>query len=359
MSTRQKPLAVPHTSKEVQPQGSLEKLCVQEDFRFLKIVAEGRFSKIVLVRKDTDKMALKAISSESATYEDFKREMDYNYFLSPHPNIITSYNVPFILDNLFVFVQEYAPYGPLSKFVLGGKRAGIGLLEPQVKTMAQQVASALEFMHSLNLVHGCVTLDNILVVGPNLSSFKLSDFGSTRPVGSLVKKTEITSSCIYPPEISQILPQEKYYMYTSLDVWQVGILIVQCLTGCDPWQEADITDPFYCQFSDWHKKKSIRVPDLFKVFSPRLVRLMKRLLEPKSTKRCEIKEVNKYLSDKWICRECGLGSSRTSLQKSESSVSRMSRKSSTRSIRQRNGPLKSSSSVRIVKFNDNSVYVEQ
>ena len=203
-------------------------------------------------------------------------------------------------------------------------------------------------------------MDNILVVAPSLSSIKLGDFGSTRSVGSLVKKTELIQSCFQPPEVCQILPQEKYYMYTSLDVWQIGILLVQCLTGCDPWQEADITDPYFCEYCDWHKKKTIRIPELFKGFSPRLIRLMKRLLEPKSTKRCEIKEVSKYLEDKWIHRESGLGSSRTSLQKSESSVSRMSRKSSSRSIRQQrnSGPLKSSSSVRIAKFNtDNCVLV--
>lgn len=49
--------------------------------------------------------------------------------------------------------------------------------------VARQLSSALEFLHSKQLVHRDIKLENILVFAPDLSTIKLCDFGETRKEG--------------------------------------------------------------------------------------------------------------------------------------------------------------------------------
>jgi serine/threonine protein kinase len=95
---------------------------------------------------------------------------------------------------------------------------------------------------------------------------------------------------------------ESYYVYKSSDVWQMGMLIYLMLSGgVEPWQSADdISDPVFSEWVQWLRRKNLRVPDPFQIFTPRLLRLFKRLFEPKPKKRSDAKEVLKYLEDEWI-----------------------------------------------------------
>lgn len=52
----------------------------------------------------------------------------------------------------------------------------------------EQIASALEHLHSRDLVHRDVKLDNVLVLRSDFSRVKLCDFGETRRAGTLVTR---------------------------------------------------------------------------------------------------------------------------------------------------------------------------
>lgn len=51
---------------------------------------------------------------------DFNREYNYSFFLSPHPNIVDSYEGMFVdkKQDAFFFVQEYCPCGSLREAVM-------------------------------------------------------------------------------------------------------------------------------------------------------------------------------------------------------------------------------------------------
>lgn len=76
--------------------------------------------------------------------------------------------------------------------------------------------------------------------------------------------------------------------------------LTQLLTRRFPWEKADITDSRFNEFLDWQKRKTTRTPREFKRFTPRLLRMMRRLMEPKPTKRYPVTEVNKYYGDRWL-----------------------------------------------------------
>lgn len=64
-------------------------------------------------------MALKAVPKATTTLKDFLIEFHYSYFLSPHSNILDTYDVAFETREHYYFAQEVAPFGDLAQVVAG------------------------------------------------------------------------------------------------------------------------------------------------------------------------------------------------------------------------------------------------
>ncbi|KAJ8910284.1 hypothetical protein NQ315_016101 [Exocentrus adspersus] len=285
-----------------------------DEFDILQIVGEGWFGKILLVEhKATDtEMVLKALPKPYTSIKDFYREFHYGLHLGVHKNIITAYDVAFETAGFYVFSQEYAPLGDLTSNV---SENGIG--ELHTKRVAKQLAAALEHIHSRDLVHRDVKLDNILVFKSDFSRIKLCDFGETRRVGSVVlRRNEWLPYAA--PEILLIPTDGSYMANTAHDVWQFGIVIFVCLTGCLPWQKAALDDPRYMRYLSWQNSTIPikRQPKLFKLVSSKAQRLFKKYLEPKPEKRpAGLAEVHRFLDDRWMSK--GMEKSNETLKEDE------------------------------------------
>ena len=131
-------------------------------------------------------------------------------------------------------------------------------------------------------------MDNVLVFTSDYSLVKLTDFGSTRKAGTLVRRRhELLPYC--PPEVAEAVYNEGYHVTTGQDVWQFGILLYVLLTGSLPWQKADeTTDRLYAPFYAWQQRRTSKVAPKFKEFTARLQRLFRRLLDPKEETRVPI-----------------------------------------------------------------------
>lgn len=78
-----------------------------------------------------------------------------------------------------------------------------GIGELHTKRVAKQLSAALEHLHTRDLVHRDVKLDNILVFKSDFSRIKLCDFGETRRTGSVVlRRNEWLPYA--PPEVLQV-----------------------------------------------------------------------------------------------------------------------------------------------------------
>lgn len=81
------------------------------------------------------------------------------------------------------------------------------------------------------------------------------------------------------------------------------------------------------------------MPEMFQIFTPRFLRLLKRIMEPKPNKRSKVSEITKYLSDDWLLKGSA-AARRTSLERHESNATSKSgqrqrlycKKRSTRSL---------------------------
>ncbi|KAF3429134.1 hypothetical protein E2986_03003 [Frieseomelitta varia] len=279
----------------------LEKVNLIDEFDILQIVGEGWFGKILLTehRSTQTEMVLKALPKAYTGISDFFREFHYGLHLAAHKNIITTYDVAFETAGFYVFSQEYAPLGDLTSNV-----TETGLGELHAKRVARQLAAAVHHIHSRELVHRDIKLDNILVFRSDFSRIKLCDFGETRRINTVVRRHNEWLP-YSPPEVLQIDTDETYKALTSHDVWQFGIVLFVCLTGCLPWQKAALDDPRYTRYQNWHNAtlNIAKKPKLFQLISSRAQRMFKRLLDPKAEKRpVSVLEVNKYLEDRWLAK---------------------------------------------------------
>ncbi|XP_024083361.1 serine/threonine-protein kinase SBK1 isoform X2 [Cimex lectularius] len=246
-------------------------------------------------------MVLKALPKPYVTIKDFFREFHYGLQLAAHKNIITTYDVAFETAGFYVFSQEYAPLGDLTSNI---SETGIG--EIHSKKVAKQLAAGLDYIHAHDLVHRDVKLDNILVFKSDFSRIKLCDFGETRRARTPVMRRNewIPYS---PPEVLATPVDVEYKCETCHDVWQFGIVIFVCLTGCLPWQKAAMDDPRYARYLYWHGSagvlQPVRKPKLFKMLSSKAQRWFRKLLEPKAEKRPPaVCELSRYLEERWLAK---------------------------------------------------------
>lgn len=84
-----------------------------------------------------------------------------------------------------------------------------GLGELHAKRVARQLAAAVHHIHSRELVHRDIKLDNVLVFRSDFSRIKLCDFGETRRVNTVVRRHNEWLP-YSPPEVLQIDTDETY-----------------------------------------------------------------------------------------------------------------------------------------------------
>ncbi|XP_059226217.1 serine/threonine-protein kinase par-1 [Stomoxys calcitrans] len=283
-------------------QFELEKIQLIDEFDILQIVGEGWFGKILLVehRASQTEMVLKAVPKPYVSLKDFYREFHYGLHLGIHRNIVTTYDVAFETAGFYVFTQEYAPLGDLTSNVTD---TGVG--ELYSKRVAKQIGSALDYMHSKDIVHRDVKLDNVLIYRSDFTRIKLCDFGESYQTGTIVERRNEWLP-YSPPEVLEIKPEGTYKADPSHDVWQFGIVIFVCLTGCLPWQKAASDDPRYMRYLIWQNSMMLairRTPKLFKLLTSRAQRMFKRFLEPRADRRPKnLSDLTKFLDDRWLAK---------------------------------------------------------
>ncbi|XP_068211282.1 serine/threonine-protein kinase SBK1-like [Palaemon carinicauda] len=271
---------------------------LSDHYDIITILNHGRMGNVIYLAADRstgEEVVLKAICRDMCRRREVQREYHYASHFN-HPNLAVATSRLFQTDLYLVYPMEYAPFGDL-----GSLLRSKAIEEVRARWVAEQVASGLTYLHSFQLVHGNLVPENILIFKPNLSLVKITDFGSTCRGGAYVRR-RISAGAYNPPELCSGDGSEGYYTGTSLDSWALGILIIHCLTGVQPWVTSNVNDQEYAAFRNWQRVKSTRVPRPFKRFTVRLLRLLRRLLEPRGWSRYATKEVFKYLEDDWVIK---------------------------------------------------------
>ncbi|WP_159786136.1 serine/threonine-protein kinase [Sodalinema gerasimenkoae] len=146
-----------------------------------------------------------------------------------HPHLIRSHTAGesgFNNIELLYLVMEQAEYSLQDRLERGQ------LSVSETKTLIRQVAAGLDYLHRQNKVHRDLKPGNVLWSN---GSWKLSDFGLIRSLGnrSYAQTSNPIGTIAYmPPEAWD----DKHRISTAWDVWSLGIMIVNAVTGKLPYQ---------------------------------------------------------------------------------------------------------------------------
>jgi eukaryotic-like serine/threonine-protein kinase len=161
-------------------------------------------------------------------------------------------------DSEFYLVQDFIEGNPLSKEIIPGQRWG----ESQVFDMLQDVLGILQFIHGYNVIHRDLKPDN-LIRRQRDGKLVLIDFGAVKQVRtthvapvsqtliSQIPETVAIGTPGYMPAEQQIGKPR-----TNSDIYALGIIAIQALTGLYPTQlqedsqTGEISWQNYTQVSD-------------------------------------------------------------------------------------------------------------
>ena len=266
-------------------------------YTFLKPLGQGSYGTAWLAEDTvTGKfLVFKEINKANSSVLDFRRELRYSKDVSRHPNIITTHDTAYETQSSYFLVQDYAPGGDLFNTI----EPEVGLKESTAKKYLSQICTAVEFIHSNNLVHRDIKPETIVLADKEGTVVQLIDLGMAEKVGTHIPR--VCGSIPYiPPEICYASDEVGFFVNTSCDVWSVGIVLFCMLTGSLPWEKATLNDPNYYQFVQWQCGTTSNPPRAWQIFSPQLLSLFNKMLAMHSENRCSITEVYKYLSDPWF-----------------------------------------------------------
>lgn len=233
-----------------------------ENYIALEMIGEGAFGKVYKgQRKCTNQIvAIKKIVKKGKQEKDLKnlrQEIDISRRLY-HENIVQLLD-SFETNSEFCLVSELAT-GQLFEIIEEDKR----LPEVEIRKIAQQLTSALYYLHENNIIHRDIKPQNILISASGV--IKLCDFGFARLIDNKTMITSIKGTPLYmAPELLNEYPYNK-----KADLWSLGVILYELFVGQPPFY----TNSFPTLINKI-KKEDIRYPDSM---SPQFKEFLKGLL---------------------------------------------------------------------------------
>ena len=209
------------------------------DFTIIKELGEGSFSKVYLAQHNITQAqyAIKAIdkrNQENMNEKEYlRREAEIMYRIN-HPNIIKLYG--HFEDNTYCyFIIEYMPGGNIYSLVpkYGHKK----ISTQTVASILKDIISATYYLHHMTppIIHRDIKPENILI--NSQMQAKLIDFGWSNYLNRKnMKRTTICGTPVYlAPELVNNIGHDH-----RVDIWCIGVLMFELLTGQPPWMGDDV-----------------------------------------------------------------------------------------------------------------------
>lgn len=202
-------------------------------FELLKVLGQGSFGKVFLVRKianvDAGKLfAMKVLRKASLKVRDRVRTKMERDILSDvkHPFIVTLHYA-FQTEGKLYLVLEFLRGGDL--FTRLSKE--VMFTEEDVKFYLAELALALDHLHTLGIIYRDLKPENILLDSDG--HIKLTDFGLSKESIDEDKKT--FSFCGTVEYMAPEVVNRRGHGITA-DWWSFGVLMYEMLTGSLPFQ---------------------------------------------------------------------------------------------------------------------------
>ena len=219
-----------------------------ESFDLNQRLGQGSWGNVYLARhKVTGYIcALKAIEKCGIIKDEqeklLRRELEIHQNLA-HPNIIRFLGW-FHNETHVYLILEYAPGGDLRTKLF--KQKNKRFQEDIAAQYVAQVADAMNYMHSKNIMHRDIKLENILV--GLYGEAKLADFGCSIHTPSGRRRTCCGTRDYMAPEIAIMFRQSRRdrepYSH-GVDSWSMGVLAYHLMVGKTPFISSTTTQTLH------------------------------------------------------------------------------------------------------------------
>ncbi|XP_063081512.1 serine/threonine-protein kinase ULK1 isoform X2 [Cavia porcellus] len=188
------------------------------------------------------------------------------------------------MANSVYLVMEYCNGGDLADYLHTMRT----LSEDTIRLFLQQIAGAMRLLHSKGIIHRDLKPQNILLsnpggrrANPNNIRVKIADFGFARYLQSNMMAATLCGSPMYmAPEV--IMSQ---HYDGKADLWSIGTIVYQCLTGKAPFQASSPQD-----LRLFYEKNKTLVPAIPRETSAPLRQLLLALLQRNHKDRMDFDE---------------------------------------------------------------------
>ncbi|XP_030624271.1 serine/threonine-protein kinase ULK1 [Chanos chanos] len=157
-----------------------------------------------------------------------------------HENIVALHDFQETASSVYL-VMEYCNGGDLADY-LHSKGT---LSEDTIRVFLQQIAGAMRVLQAKGIIHRDLKPQNILLSYPagrkshsNNTCIKIADFGFARYLQNNMMAATLCGSPMYmAPEVIMSLNYD-----AKADLWSIGTIVFQCLTGKAPFQASSPQD---------------------------------------------------------------------------------------------------------------------
>ncbi|NJE31488.1 hypothetical protein E3E38_10580 [Thermococcus sp. 18S1] len=266
------------TPKPLTPKAAPEELeAFYENFQY---IGEGGFARVFKARrkKDGKIVAVKIPKTlDPATGKAFVREIS-NWLHLKHSNIVELYDVNVI--PIPYLEMEYCE-GSLAKL---GKPMDV----EQAAHIVFNIAEGLKYAHSKGIIHRDLKPSNVLL---KAGIPKISDWGLSK-VMSESRSSTLSSFTPYYASPEQLSPRRFGHTDARTDIWQLGVLFYELVTGKLPFEGSDLGEVTFAIINEDPVKPSKLNPEA-KLVEPII---MKMLAKKKEERYQSVEELQRDLA---------------------------------------------------------------
>ncbi len=196
-----------------------------------------------------------------------------------HPHLLPILQAGEVQGRYFE-VSPYVASGTLADLIQQHGR----LSDADAKRLVEELAEAIHYLHSQNVLHRDVKPSNVFVTQTEPLHVSLADFGTARLGGYQTILTGTIGTVAYSsPEAVTGMQSE------ASDYWSLGMILIEALTGRQPFAGLDVKQQLYRVAGG-----KIEIPE---ALSPRWNRLLTGLLTADYTLRWRKKEIDDWLKN--------------------------------------------------------------
>ncbi|KAI0719288.1 kinase-like domain-containing protein [Cerioporus squamosus] len=171
-----------------------------------------------------------------------RREVALHSVVSTHPNIITIHDA-IDDDEYFYIILDFCPGGDLFYHITEEAYMNNDEL---LRGAFVSLVDAVQHCHEHKIAHRDLKPENVLASEDGSTVF-LADFGLAT-VKRMVDDHGSGTALYMAPECRAKFSGSTPYCTRAADIWALGVILVNMMTGRNPWEKASMKDEFFAQF---------------------------------------------------------------------------------------------------------------